>query len=119
MTKVSFKGQELTLAMNNYRLYKIANELGAETPAQAIDSVGEVLSKKKGEAISTKGMLGFATIFKHMVLEGAEITGAKINFSEKDYFDILSDEASQGVIEEFFNYLPQKETQKKTEEKGQ
>jgi hypothetical protein len=113
MVEVKFKDKDLKLVLNNYRLYTIAEELGVATPAEAIEAINEVLTRPEGGVISTKGMKGFATIFKHMVYEG---TKPAPDFSESDWFDILSDDASQGVVEEFFNFLPPLETQKKNKE---
>ena len=122
MTKASFKGKDLTLILNNYRLYRIAEDLGVKTPAEAIESINEVLTRGEGEVISTSGMKGFVTIFRNMAEEGAERTKKPLpQFTESEWFDILSDEASQAVVEEFFEFLPPLETQqpkKKTKAKG-
>lgn len=109
MTEVTFKGKKLKLVLNMYRLYCIANDLEAETPAQALDAVNEVLTRPEGEVISTSGMKGFVTIFRNMAEEGTP--GFKMTDSE--LFDILNDDASAGVVEEFFKFLPPAETQKK------
>ena len=114
MTKATFKGQDLDLVLNNYRLFKIAEELEVETPVEAIEAINDVLTKPEGGVLKASTMKGFAVIFKHMVLEGASKAGKPApKFSDSDWFDILSDDASGKVVEEFFAFLPPMETVKK------
>lgn len=114
MTKVKFKGKELILELNYYNLILMSKEMGVELPSEAVTCLDEVLTKQKGRTLSVQSMERFVIIFKHMVNEGCDIHNLnKPDFKERDWFDILNDDASQGVIEEFFKFVPPIETVKK------
>jgi hypothetical protein len=107
MTDVTFKGKELKLHLSTYRIRMIGEELGYEYANEAFMCIAEILSKSTEEfkegKITVRTLRDFPIVFKHMVLGGGN---DGIEFSDEEYHDILTDEASQQVIEEYFNSLP-------------